>query len=96
MPGIPRKVIKHSLAIHPTARLVAQRLCRFNEEKCKAIGEEVVKLLAAGFVREIHHLVWVVSPVLVNKKKGRWRMCVDYMGINKACPKDPFPLPRID
>jgi hypothetical protein len=67
MPGIPRKVIKHSLAIHPTARLVAQRLRRFNEEKCKAIGEEVVKLLAVGFVREIHHPVWVANHVLVKK-----------------------------
>jgi hypothetical protein len=67
MPGIPRKVIKHSLAIHPTARLVAQRLRRFNDEKCKAIGEEVVKLLAVGFVREIHHPVWVANHVLVKK-----------------------------
>jgi hypothetical protein len=40
--------------------------------------------------------VWVANPILVKKKNGSWRMCVDYMGLNKACPKDPFPLPRIN
>jgi hypothetical protein len=67
-----------------------------DEEKCKAIGEEVAKLLATRFVREIHHLVWITNPILVKKKKGKWKMCVNYTGLNKACPKDPFPLTRID
>jgi hypothetical protein len=51
---------------------------------------------------EVLHLDWVSNPVLVEKKKDEpaivkiWRMCVDYTNLNKACPKDPFPLPRID
>ena len=73
-----------------------QRLCHFDEEKRRAIDEEIAKLLAAGFIREVHRPEWLANPVLVRKKNGKWRMCVDYTGLNKACPKDPFPLPRID
>jgi len=61
-----------------------------------AIGEEIAKLLVAGFIKEVHHPEWIANPVLVKKKNGKWRICVDYTSLNKACPKDPFPLPRID
>ena len=73
-----------------------QRLCRFDDERHRAIGEEITKLLAAGFIREVFHFDWLANPVLVKKKTRKWRMCVDYTGLNKACPKDHFPLPRID
>ena len=73
-----------------------QRLHRFDEEKRRAIGEEIAKLLASGFIKEVYHPKWLANPVLVRKKSGKWRMCVDYTGLNKVCPKDPFPLPRID
>ncbi len=62
----------------------------------KAIGEEVARLLAAGFIVEVFHPEWLANPVLVLKKNGTWRMCVDYTDLNKACPADPFALPRID
>ena len=84
------------MKIHPTSKMVKQRLHRFDEEKRRAIGEEIAKLLAAGFIREVHHLEWLANPVLVRKKSRKWRMCVDYMGLNQACPKDPFPLPCTD
>jgi hypothetical protein len=71
-------------------------LCRFDEEKRKVIGEEIHKLLEARFIKEVHHLEWLANPVLVKKKSGKWRMCVDYTSLNKACPKVLFPLPRID
>jgi hypothetical protein len=70
-------------------------LHRFNEEKHKAIGKELVKLLAAGLVKEVQHLDWIANPVLVQKKNAKWRTCVDYTSLNKASPKDLFPLPRI-
>ena len=60
------------------------------------IGEEITQLLAAGFIKEVYHPKWLANPVLVQKKSGKWRMCVDYTGLIKACPKDLFPLPRID
>ena len=58
--------------------------------------QEVQKLLAARFIKEVHHPEWLANPVLVKKKGGKWRMCVDYTALNKTCPKVPFPLPRID
>ena len=96
MPRILREVAKHTLKIHPGSRPVKQRLRRFDEEKHRAIDEEKAKLSAAGFIKEVYLQEWLANPVLVRKKSGKWRMCVDYTGLNKACPKDPFPLPRID
>jgi hypothetical protein len=52
--------------------------------------------MAAGFIKEVFHPEWLANPVLVRKTGGKWRMCVDYTGLNKACPKVPYPLPRID
>jgi hypothetical protein len=75
---------------------VKQPLRRFDEEKRRVIGEEIHKLMAAGFIKEVSHPEWLANPVLVKKKGGKWRMCVDYTGLNKACPKVPYPLPRID
>ena len=96
MPGILREVAKHALKIHLGSKPVKQRLCRFGEGKHKTIGEEIAKLLAIGFIKEMYHLEWLANPVLVRKKSRKWRMCVDYTGLNKACPKDSFPLPRLD
>jgi hypothetical protein len=96
MPSIPRDVAEHSLDIRAGARPVKQHLCRFNEEKRRAIGEEIHKLMAAVFIKEVFHPKWLANPVLVKNKGGKWRMCVDYTSLNKACPKVPYPLPRID
>jgi hypothetical protein len=96
MPGILREVIEHALKIRPGSRLVKQSLRRFDEEKRRAIGEEITKLLAVRFIKEVYHPEWLANPVLVRKKNGKWRMCLDYTSLNKACPKDLFPLPRID
>jgi hypothetical protein len=96
MKGIPREVAEHKLNIKLGSKPVKQHHRRFNDEKCKAIGEEIMKLLIAGFIREVFHPEWLANPVLVKKKNKKWRMCVGYTSLNKACPKDPFPLPRID
>jgi hypothetical protein len=96
MPGIPRDVAEPSLDIRAGARPMKQHLRRFDEEKRRAIGEEVHKLMAALFIKEVFHPEWLANPVLVKKKGGKWRMCVDYTGLNKACPKVPYPLPRIN
>jgi hypothetical protein len=96
MPGILREVAEHSLDILPHSRPVQQRLRRFDKERRRAIGVELRKLLEARFIKEVFHPTWLAYPVLVEKKNGKWRMCVDYTSLNKACPKVPFPLPRID
>jgi hypothetical protein len=96
MPGIPREVTEHALEIRAGSKPVKQRLRRFNEEKRKVIGEEIRKILEVGFIKEVHHPKWLANSVLVKKKSGKWRMCVDYTSLNKACLKVPFSLPRID
>jgi hypothetical protein len=96
MPGILREVAEHSLDIQLHSRAVQQLLRRFDEERRRMIGVELRKLLEAGFIKEVFHPTWLANPVLVKKKNGKWRMCVDYTSLNKACPKVPFPLPRID
>jgi hypothetical protein len=80
MPGIPRDVAKRSLDIRARAQPVKQHLRHFDEEKRRAIGEEVHKLMAAGFIKEVFHPKWLANPVLVKMKGGKWRMCVDYTG----------------
>jgi hypothetical protein len=96
MPSIPSEVAEHSLDILPHSRAVQQWLRRFDEERRRAIGVELQKLLEVGFIKEVFHPTWLANPVLVKKKNGKWQMCVDYTSLNKACPKVPFPLPRID
>jgi hypothetical protein len=91
MPSIPREVVEHSLDILPHSRAVQQRLRHFDEERRRAIGVEMRKLLEAGFIKEVFHPMLLANPV--KKKNGKWRMCVDYTSLNKACPKVPFPLP---
>ena len=65
MPGISREVAKHTLKIHLGSKPVKQSMCRFDEEKCRAIGEEIAKLSAAGFIKEVYHPEWLANPVLV-------------------------------
>ena len=96
MPGILREVAKHSLRVILGLKPAKQCLYRFDDKRRRAIGEEITKLLVAGFIKEVYHSDWLANPVLVKKKNGKWRMCVDYTGLNKACTKDHFPLPRID
>jgi hypothetical protein len=96
MPSIPREVVEHSLDILPHSRAVKQRLWCFDEERRRAIGVDLRKLLEAEFIREVFDPTWLANLVLVKKKNGKWRMCVDYTSLNKACPKVPFPLPQID
>jgi hypothetical protein len=93
---------EHALHVRLDAKPVKQPLWRFADDRRKAIWEEVAMLLAAGFIMEVLHPDWLSNPVMVEKKKDEpaivkiWRMCVDYTNLNMACPKEPFPLPRIN
>jgi hypothetical protein len=96
MKGIPREVVEHKLNIKSGSKSVKRRLRRFNNKKCKVIDKEIMKLLSVGFIQEVFHPEWLANHVLVKKKNKKWRMCVDYTSLSKECPKDLFPLPRID
>ena len=58
--------------------------------------DEVNKLLTANFIREVYYPKWLTNVVMVKKGNVKWRMCVDFMDLNNAYPKDSFLLPRID
>ena len=93
MPGIPRRLAEHSLNILKGFKHVKKALRRFSEPKRQAMGEELAKLLEAGFIRDIKHPDWLANLVMVPKKDKSWRLCVDFKDLNKACPKDPSPSP---
>ena len=65
MSGIPREVTEHTLKIMPGSMPVKQRLCCFNKEKCRAISEEIAKLLVARFIKEVYHPEWLANPILI-------------------------------
>jgi hypothetical protein len=62
-------------------------------ERQNFICEEIKKLLDTGFIREVHHPRWLANPVVVPKANMKLWMRIDYTSLNKACPKDHFPLP---
>ncbi|GMH21489.1 hypothetical protein Nepgr_023331 [Nepenthes gracilis] len=96
MPGISAEVMVHKLGLDPDRKPVRQKRRNHSVEKIIAIREEVKKPLDAGFIREVQYPNWLSNIVLVKKSNEKWRMCVDFTDVNKACPKDSFPLPRID
>jgi hypothetical protein len=96
MSGVSWEVTEHTINIKPSSKPVKQGLCCFNQEKRQAMGKELSRLLAATFIKEVQHLDWIANLVLVPKKNGKWRICVDYTSLNKVCSKDMFPLPCID
>lgn len=66
-----------------------------SKERAEVVKEEVNKLKQAGEIKAFY-LEWLPNIVVVRKKLGKWRVCVDFTDLNKACPKDPFLVPQID
>ena len=96
MGGIDPAVITRRLNTSPSFKPVKQKRRSFALERKKAINEVVGKLHQAGAIREVEYPKWLANVVLVKKANGKWRLCIEFTDINKACPKDNFPLPRID
>ncbi|RDX71528.1 hypothetical protein CR513_49110, partial [Mucuna pruriens] len=96
MPGLDRQIVEHRLPLLPGATPIRQQLRRMRPEVALKIKEEVEKQWNAGFLAVAHYPKWVANIVPVPKKDGKVRMCVDYRDLNKASPKDNFPLPHID
>ena len=96
MPEIDPSVIVHRLNVNPASSSIRLKKRVLAQERDKAIAEEVRKLLEAGFIREVYYPDWLANVVMVKKSNGKWRMCVNFTDPNRACPKDNYPLPRID
>ena len=93
MPEIDPLVMVHRLNVLPIFPPIRQKKRVFAQERNRAIAKEVRKLQDADFIREVYCLDWLANVVMVKKANGKWRMCVDFTDLNKACPKDSYPLP---
>jgi hypothetical protein len=96
MPGLDTKIVEHKLPLRPECPPVKQKLRRTRPDMSLKIREEVKRQFDAGFLAVAKYPQWVANIVPVPKKDGKVRMCVDYRDLNKASPKDDFPLPHID
>ena len=96
MPEIDPSIIVHRLNVNLTSSPVRQKKRVFAQKRDKSIAEEVKKLLEADFIREVYYPNWLANVVIVKKASGKWRMCIDFTDLNKACPKDSYPLPQIN
>ncbi|CAI9780732.1 unnamed protein product [Fraxinus pennsylvanica] len=94
--GIDPSVAQHCLGVLPGAKLIKQKKRNLASERQAATKVKADKLLQAGFIREVQYPEWLANVVLAKKPNEKWRMCADYTGLSKVCPKDLYPLPRID
>jgi hypothetical protein len=94
--GVNRDVIEHSLNVDPAFRPRKQRLQKMSDDKAEGARNKVKRLLSAGVIREVTYPEWLTNTMMVKIANGKWRMCIDFTDFNKACPKNEFPLPRID
>ena len=96
MPRIDPEVAVHKLNINPNQKPNRQKKRHMGPAKNQVVDQELQKLQKSKFIRETYYPNWIANVVMVPKPKGTWRMCVDYIDLNKACPKDSFPLPKIN
>ncbi|XP_072061951.1 uncharacterized protein [Arachis hypogaea] len=96
MPGIHPDAICHRLPLDHKARQVKQKRRQLGKERIEAATKETQKLISAGFIREIQFTSRLANAVMVKNNLGKWQMCMDFTNLNRACPKDSYPLPCID
>ena len=94
-PGVDPHFIYNHLNVNPSITLKRQPPRRPSKEHAEVVRNEVTKLKQAGAIKEVFYPQWLANTVVVKKKIGKWRVC-DFTNLNKACPKNPFPMPRID
>ena len=95
-PGLDPNFICHHLNVNPSITSKKQLPRRLSKEHVEAVKSEVTKLKQAGAIKEVFYPQWLGNTVVVKKKTRKWRVCVDFTDLNRACPKDPFPMPQID
>ena len=96
MPGLDPSIVEHHLPLVPYARPVKQKLRRLHPRWSLQVKKEIQKKLSVGFILVVQYPEWLANVVPVPKKDGKVRVCVDFRNLNKASPKDDFPLPHID
>jgi len=86
VPSVNPEIISHRLSVYKEARPVAQKKRNHGEDKRLAARAEAEKLLKVGFICEARYSTWLANVVMVTKPNDKWRMCIDYKDLNKACP----------
>ena len=94
--GVDPSFINHHLNINPFVTSRKQLPRRSSKDHSDTIKDEVMKHKQTGAIKEVFYPEWLANTVVMKKKNGMWRVCVDFIDLNKACLKDPFPMPRID
>ena len=95
-PGVDLSFLCHHLNVNPFVTPKKQLPRRSSKDHFDAIRDKVMKLKQAGAIKGVFYHEWLANTVVVKKKNGKWRVCVVFINLNKACPKDPFPMSRID
>jgi hypothetical protein len=93
LPGLDRSIVEHRLPLKPGFRPFQQRARQMKAEVLEEVKKEVEKMITAGFIRPCRYAEWISSIVPVQKKDGRWRVCVDFRDLNRATPKNEYPMP---
>jgi len=96
MSGIYPSIVQHEIKTYKNAKPIRKKICPVNPRKVASIKSEVEKLLKVGFICPIPLTEWISNLVPVDKKQGMIRVCIDFRDLNKACPKDNYPMPFID
>ena len=96
MPGLDSKLVEHRLVLKPDCKPIKQKLRKMDPRVAPQVKEGLEELLKAGFIRTIEYPDWLANIVAVPKKNGKVRICIDFRDLNKATPKDDYPLPNID
>ena len=91
-PGVDPNFICHHLNVNPSITPKSQPFQYPPKEYAEAVRNEVAKLKQVGAIKEVFYPQWLANMAVVKKKTGKWHVCVDFTDLNKACPKDPFPM----
>ena len=94
--GVDPEFICHHLKVNPLITPRKQSPRRPSKDHAEAVREKMTRLKQAGAIKEVFYLEWLANTVVVKKKNRKWRVCVDFTDLNKVCPKDPFPMPKIN
>ena len=92
-PGVDPNFICHHLNVNSSITPKKQSPQRPSKEHADTVRDKVMKLKQAGAIKEVFYPKWLANTVVMKKKNGKWRVCMDFTDLNKACPKDPFSMP---
>ena len=95
-PRVDSSFIFHHLNVNPSITPKKQQPRHSSKDHSDTVKDEVIKFKQIGAIKEVFYPKWLANTVVVKKKSGKRHVCVDFIDLDKPCPKNPFPMPRID